>query len=196
MPRTVVRRPASRRDLSPEGRRVVASRPASRIRRGASLGKVVLESGVIRWRVIGPRYGPPSDLSCRMPTEPRAASLRRVWPSSLEISAIFKPQKQNRPHASTSARSTGVAGCYGPRAMIEYGVECPFCVHRSRSFSASPRATDVRSIRHAWSRPRSVIPAQAGIQLLPKTAPNSSQKDALEYPECSQTAFKLAPKMH
>ncbi len=27
-----------------------------------------------------------------------------------------------------------MAGCYGPRTMISYGVECPFCVHRSRSF--------------------------------------------------------------
>ena len=63
-------------------------------------------------------------------------------PISYPLFALWKTK--NRPHASTSMRSTGVAGCYGPRSIIFallIRLFHNFYVHPSRKFSCRFPAT-------------------------------------------------------
>ena len=63
--------------------------------------------------------------------------LRDFATSRLRVSnsSLPPPEKQkNRPHASTSARSTGVAGCYGPRSRISVGLIFQFSVASVKKF--------------------------------------------------------------
>ncbi len=111
------------------------------------------------------------------------------------------PQQKNRPHASTSARSTGVAGCYGPLSGI-------YCINESahsmpvfrasvkKFFSASPQGVEPHALSYAWSRPPSVIPAEAGIKGCQEPAPIRCRRAPETRPECIQTCTNHAPNVH
>ena len=80
-----------------------------------------------------------------------------------------------------------MAGCYGPLSGI-------YCINESadsmpvfrasvkKFFSAGPQGVEPHALSHAYSRPPSVIPAEAGTQGVSKTGPDSVLKSPRNAP--------------
>ncbi len=89
----------------------------------------------------------------------------------------------------------GADGCSGAPGMHRNCIQS--CIKhalivRSWCVPKTPRSPT----RHTTKRWSCVIPVHVGIQLLSESGPNSAQTDALEPPECTGIAFKVALNMH